>query len=90
MVRHLRLQNGIANGNRLTLIGPDELGRWPAHTRGAACQYSEHFELTPVIAGTEELFDFMGSEDVHDLPSSPHSSSGSVALRLSRILPADS
>ena len=70
MVRHLRLQNGIANGNRLTLIGPDELGRWPAHTRGAACQYSEHFELTPVIAGTEELFDFMGSEDVHDLPSS--------------------
>ena len=58
---------------------PTKLGRWPAHTRGAACQYSEPFELTPVLDGTEELFDIMGSGDVHDPLSS-------VASHLKRLI----
>ena len=65
MVRHLR--NGTAHGNRFTLRNPDELKKWPAHTRGAACSYSEPFEVTPDLDGTEVLFDFMGPGDVLDL-----------------------
>ena len=65
MVRHLR--NGIAHGNRFTLRNPDELKKWPAHTRGAACHYSEPFEVTPDLDGTEVLFDFMGPGDILDL-----------------------
>lgn len=65
MVRHLR--NGIAHGNRFTLRNPDELKKWPAHTRGAACQYSEPFEITADLDGTEVLFDYMGPGDVLDL-----------------------
>ena len=65
MVRHLR--NGVAHGNRFTLRYPDELKKWPAHTRGAACQDSAPFEVTPDLDGAEVLFDFMGPGDVLDL-----------------------
>lgn len=65
MVRHLR--NAVAHGNRFTLRNPDELERWPAHTRDAACQSSTSFEVTPNLVGTEVLFDFMGPGDVLDL-----------------------
>lgn len=65
MVRQQR--NGIAQGNRFTLRNPDELKKWPAHTRGAACQDSEPFEVKADLDGTEVLFDFMGPGDVLDL-----------------------
>ena len=64
-MRHLR--NGVAHGNRFTLRYPDELKKWPAHTRGAACQDSAPFEVTPDLDGAEVLFDFMGPGDVLDL-----------------------
>lgn len=65
MVRHLR--NGVAHGNRFALRNPDELKTWPAHTSGAEFSYSEPFEVTPDLDGTEVLFDFMGPGDVLDL-----------------------
>ncbi|GAB4064968.1 hypothetical protein GCM10028777_13060 [Angustibacter speluncae] len=65
MVRHLR--NGIAHGNRFTLRNPSELERWPAHTRDAACQSSDTFEVTPALDGTQVLFGFMRPGDVLDL-----------------------
>ena len=68
MVRHLR--NGIAHGNRFTLRNPDELTKWPAHTRQASCQFSEPFEVTPQLHGSAVLFDYMGPGDVLDLLTS--------------------
>jgi hypothetical protein len=65
MVRHLR--NGVAHGNRFTLRNPSELFEWPAHTRGASCQASEPFEITPGLDGRRVRFDFMGPGDVLDL-----------------------
>lgn len=65
MVRHLR--NAVAHGNRFTFGAPEELERWPAHTRDASCQSSRPFEITPDLHGTEVLFDFMATGDVLDL-----------------------
>lgn len=65
MVRHLR--NGVAHGNRFTIRNPAELATWPAHTRHAVCRGDEVFEITPALAGSPVLFEFMGLGDVLDL-----------------------
>lgn len=65
MVRHLR--NGIAHGNRFTILKPAELRDWPAHTRDAACQGGRPFQVTPELVGTPVLFEYMGKGDVLDL-----------------------
>ena len=57
MVRHLR--NAAGHGNVFGIRDPVQLGKWPAHTRGAACQGEHTFEITPDLNGTRVLFDFM-------------------------------
>ena len=65
MMRHLR--SGVAHGNRFTIRKPSELKTWPAHTRDAAIQSGQPFEITPDLAGTPILFDYMGVGDVLDV-----------------------
>jgi hypothetical protein len=65
MVRHLR--NGVAHGNRFTLRKPEELARWPAHTRDASCQTTTPFETTLQLDGQPVLFDFVATGDVLDI-----------------------
>ena len=67
MVRHLR--NGVGHGNRFEIRDPQQLARWPAHTRHAAIVSTAGttFEITPDLHGTPVLFHFMGPGDVIDV-----------------------
>jgi hypothetical protein len=65
MVRHVR--NGVAHGNRFTILKASELAKWPAHNRHASCSTTEPLEITAELNGKQILFDFMGAGDVLDL-----------------------
>lgn len=65
MVRHLR--NGIAHGNRFTILNASELAKWPAHNRNASCSSTEPLEINAELNGKQILFDFMAPGDVLDL-----------------------
>lgn len=80
MVRHLR--NGVAHGNRFSLLNPSELAKWPAHNRDASCQTTEPLEITADLNGQRVLFDFMAVGDVLDLLIS-------VSTHLGTTTPAD-